>query len=134
MGHACSFWWWDSLVQENKDLLPLYAAHGITAVRDAVQGKPIAKKLNFISISMKRRVFIKISSLAGVTLSTLATSCKQETATKVDAAEAQPFALEETTIHELQQKMKSGDYTSRFITEMYLKQIEKIDKNGPKIN
>ena len=44
------------------------------------------------------------------------------------------FELNEATIDELQQKMQSGKYTSRSITEMYLKRIEAIDKNGPKLN
>ncbi len=38
------------------------------------------------------------------------------------------------TIDELQQKMQSGDMTSKSITQWYLKRIEDIDKAGPKIN
>jgi amidase len=30
--------------------------------------------------------------------------------------------------------MESGTHTSRSITELYLKRIEAIDKNGPKLN
>ena len=44
------------------------------------------------------------------------------------------FPFLEATIDELQQKMKSGKYTSRSITELYLKRIEAIDKNGVKLN
>ena len=44
------------------------------------------------------------------------------------------FELNEITIDELQQKMQNGTYTSRGITEMYLKRIEAIDKNGPSLN
>lgn len=44
------------------------------------------------------------------------------------------FELNEVTIAELQEAMKSGKYTARHIAEMYLKRIEEIDKNGPKIN
>lgn len=44
------------------------------------------------------------------------------------------FALDEFTIDELQQKMQSGELTAHSITELYLKRIEEIDKNGPKLN
>ncbi len=44
------------------------------------------------------------------------------------------FELNEATIDQLQQFMQSGKYTARRITEMYLKRIEAIDKNGPKLN
>lgn len=42
--------------------------------------------------------------------------------------------LEEITIDELQQKMASGEQTSKSITKMYLKRIESIDKSGPGLN
>ena len=42
--------------------------------------------------------------------------------------------MRELTIVELQQKMRSGEYTARIITEMYLERIEKLDKQGPTIN
>jgi amidase len=43
------------------------------------------------------------------------------------------FELEEMTIAELQEGMKSGKYTARSICEMYLARIEEIDKRGPTI-
>ncbi len=42
--------------------------------------------------------------------------------------------MRELTIVELQQKMRSGEYTARIITGMYLERIEKLDKQGPTIN
>ncbi len=47
---------------------------------------------------------------------------------------AKPFELEETTIADLQDAMKSGKYTARQITEMYLARIGDIDKREPAIN
>ena len=47
---------------------------------------------------------------------------------------ARPFELEETTIADLQEAMKSGKYTARQITEMYLARIGDIDKREPAIN
>lgn len=89
---------------------------------------------------MHRRNFIKTGSLAGLTLSTIGTvySCKTDQAKAGQEEswddEVTKFALNEMTIDELQGKMKSGEYTSRSITELYLKRIEAIDKNGPKLN
>ena len=89
---------------------------------------------------MHRRNFLKTGSLAGLTLTTIAaTSCNLVDSSKKPAepgntSDADEFALNEVTIDTLQQKMKSKEYTSRSITEMYLKRIDEIDKNGPKLN
>ncbi|MDF2432167.1 MAG: amidase [Mucilaginibacter sp.] len=89
---------------------------------------------------MQRRNFLKTGSLAGLTLSTLAiASCNTTPADKKQdepSANEKPddFALNEVTIDTLQQKMQSKEYTSRSITEMYLKRINDIDKSGPKLN
>jgi amidase len=45
-----------------------------------------------------------------------------------------PFELEETTIGELQEGMKSGRFSSKSVTEAYLARIDAIDKRGPAIN
>jgi amidase len=42
--------------------------------------------------------------------------------------------LVEMTIPALQEKMKNGILSSKLITQWYLKNIEKIDKNGPSLN
>ena len=44
------------------------------------------------------------------------------------------FELDEITISDLQDAMRSGKMTSRSITEKYLARIEQIDKQGPAIN
>jgi amidase len=44
-----------------------------------------------------------------------------------------PFPLEEATVAELQAWMTSGRYTSRQITDLYLKRIEEIDRRGPEL-
>lgn len=44
------------------------------------------------------------------------------------------FALNEVTIDDLQQKMKSGIYSSVQITQLYIDRINAIDKSGPKLN
>jgi amidase len=89
---------------------------------------------------MNRRNFLRNSSLTGLSLTALAAASCHSTPEKnasVDtAAAAVPaaptdFVLNEATIDVLQQKMQQGVYTSRSITELYLKRIEQIDKAGP---
>ena len=44
------------------------------------------------------------------------------------------FELEEMTIGDLQEGMKTGKYTARAVTEKYLARIEAVDKSGPAVN
>lgn len=91
---------------------------------------------------MHRRNFLKTGSLAGLTISTLvAASCNQPSAeNKTDDTAASEnskddiFELSEITITDLQQKMQSKQFTSRLITELYLKRIDQIDKKGIMLN
>jgi len=91
---------------------------------------------------MHRRNFLKTGSLAGLTISTLvAASCNQPSAeNKADETAAADnskddiFELSEITITDLQQKMQSKQFTSRLITELYLKRIDQIDKKGIMLN
>ncbi|HEY6118365.1 MAG TPA: amidase [Pyrinomonadaceae bacterium] len=80
---------------------------------------------------MKRRDFLQNSvagaSLAIVTPRTLLPNTAQPTPVS-------PADLDEKTISELQQEMKSGSASSRSITEKYLERINDIDKKGPAIN
>ena len=55
-------------------------------------------------------------------------------ATPAPIPDVTPFELDEVTIDTLQEGMKSGKYTSRSITEMYLQRIQDVDKNGPGVN
>ncbi len=95
---------------------------------------------------MNRRNFLKNSSLAGLSLSTLAVvSCNPGPAGKegqgtaaatsadgaASATAAGDFALHETTIAQLQEQMKSGARTARSITQLYLDRIAAIDAAGP---
>jgi amidase len=45
-----------------------------------------------------------------------------------------PFELDEITIAELQEGMKSGRFTARSLVEKYTARVEEIDKHGPAIN
>lgn len=89
---------------------------------------------------MHRRNFIKSTSLASLTLSTvMAASCKTPTTTNnADTADGDnyhdDFELNEATVDQLQQDMKSGKRSSRAITDLYLKRIQDIDKGGPALH
>ncbi|HRI19796.1 MAG TPA: amidase [Panacibacter sp.] len=91
---------------------------------------------------MNRRNFLKNGSVAGLAIGSIAAASCNETDKKEKEDNNKPvsddfsddFALNEITIDALQQKMQSGEYTARSVTEMYLKRIDVIDKSGPKIN
>jgi amidase len=89
-------------------------------------------------LHMNRRKFLKSGSVAGLAAASLS-SCNPQEPVKATTSESpdvfkDDFELNEVTIDELQEKMKNGSYTSRSITELYLKRINDIDKNGPMLN
>lgn len=90
---------------------------------------------------MKRRNFIRNSSLAGITIAAAnITSCnpfvkeKEQNAAKSPGVPGGQFELDEITIDGLQKKMQSGEHTARSIAQLYLNRIDAIDKKGPAIN
>jgi len=103
---------------------------------------------------MNRRHFLKTGSLAGMAIPILAipvlavgcepadekpvpssaSSAEEAKDTSGTAAALTEFELLEATIDDLQQKMQKGTHTSRSITELYLRRIDHIDKNGPALH
>ncbi len=85
---------------------------------------------------MNRRNFVKTGSAAGLSILTFSiTSCtKSDSEKKGNNKPEEAFELSEITIDDLQEKMKSGAYSSKSITQLYLDEIKKIDKNGVKLN
>ena len=86
---------------------------------------------------MNRILFLRTGSLAGLTLTTTGLTALGNTKSLKDSAINQwqdRIELEEITIDELQQKMKSGHTSSVTITQLYLNRIALIDKAGPTIN
>ncbi len=49
-------------------------------------------------------------------------------------AGVKPFELDEITIPELQDGMKSGRFTAQALAEKYLERIDSLDKRGPAVN
>jgi amidase len=50
------------------------------------------------------------------------------------APQVRPFELDEITIGELQDGMKSGRFTARLLVEKYSERTDEIDKSGPRVN
>jgi amidase len=85
---------------------------------------------------MKRREFLETSALGGVLAiskphSLIASGPVSPAHAPLPPAE---FELDELTISELQDGMKSGRFTARSLAKMYLDRIDAIDKNGPAVN
>jgi amidase len=85
-----------------------------------------------------RRRFLQCSFVSGLTASTIGLACPFAFALRqpssVPPISVPSFELDEISITELQDGMKSGKYSSQSITERYLKRIEEIDKQGPSLN
>lgn len=78
-----------------------------------------------------------MATITGASAFSYLTACTTNTDENKSPSETNSqgdFSLSEITVDELQQKMQSGKLTARTITEMYLKRIQEIDKEGPKLN
>ncbi len=89
---------------------------------------------------LDRRCFLQSSVLAGLAggMATGAASAQtrrgKASAPSTASRGVRPFELDEVTIGALQDGMKSGKFTARSVTELYLARIEEIDKQGPALN
>ena len=88
-----------------------------------------------------RRRFLQAGLLGGVAAAAgpalrpvFAASPRSSAAPGAEAAGVPAFELDEITIGELQDGMKSGKYSARAIAEKYIARIAAIDKNGPMVN
>jgi len=82
---------------------------------------------------LNRRGFLKTGFTGAVAAATLPALAGMEraVASPLLPTDVQSFELDEITIAELQEGMRSGKYTARSITEKYLARIEAIDQQGP---
>jgi amidase len=89
-------------------------------------------------LAANRRSFLKTTLIGGAaaTLTPLcpALDAAREIASPAPAADIKSFELDEVTISDLQDGMKSGKFTARSLVEKYSARIEEIDKHGPAIN
>jgi amidase len=84
-----------------------------------------------------RRSFLKTSMLgAAATITPIypALAAARELSSTNPNSQIKPFELDEVTIPELQEGMKSGRFTSRSLVEQYSSRIGEIDKHGPTLN
>jgi amidase len=88
--------------------------------------------------SANRRAFLKTATIgaAAATLAPLypALEAARELANTDSVPDIKPFELDEITISELQEGMKSGKFTARALVEKYSQRIDEIDKSGPAIH
>jgi amidase len=85
---------------------------------------------------MKRRKFLETTALGCVLALSKPTAllAARNSAPSHLPAPAKEFELEELTISELQDGMKSGRFTARSLVKKYLDRIDDIDKHGPELN
>jgi amidase len=87
---------------------------------------------------MKRRNFLAVAATAGAAAvgTTLVQGCSTPVKEKTPVQESftDEFELKEVTILQLQQDMQNGKYTSEKLVSLYLERIQKLDKDGPKLN
>ncbi|MCU1302587.1 MAG: amidase [Candidatus Sulfotelmatobacter sp.] len=85
-----------------------------------------------------RRLFLK-TALCGSAAAALAApypalGAAREITAAVPVPDVKTFELDEITIADLQDGMKSGKFTARSLVEKYSARIHEIDKQGPSIN
>ncbi|MBD0277553.1 MAG: amidase [Flavisolibacter sp.] len=86
---------------------------------------------------MKRRDFITGAAVSAVSFTYIlstAHTLKNGNSKSMASDAVTDFELNELTVEDLQQRMKSGRYSSEMLTQLYLKRIEEIDKKGPSLN
>jgi amidase len=86
--------------------------------------------------SLTRRTFVTSGVVGGVLAATGLPGGRAEASAEEPpkAAAPAPFELDEMTIPQLQEGMKSGKYTSRQLVEKYLARIEELDRKGPALH
>src|SRR4051812_46145370 len=93
---------------------------------------------------MNRRRFLASTTIAGAGAIAAQAGCAPASppgpaATAGGASAAprttgtEPFELHEATVDSLQEAMRSGKYTARRITELYLQRIDALNTEGPEL-
>lgn len=89
--------------------------------------------------SVGRRKFLQASLVGGGAMAAAPALAPMVHAVRERSAdpeepEVRSFELDEVSIGELQEGMKSGKHSARGLAEKYLARMEEIDKSGPKLN
>ena len=84
---------------------------------------------------MKRRDFLQTSALGcALAMAAPASALAIETSREETPKTPPAFELDEVTITDLQEGLKSGKFSSRSLVEKYLDRINEVDKKGPAVN
>jgi amidase len=88
------------------------------------------------STNPSRRKFLQSAVNAGAAVAVYPAlgAAREITPAKPATSDVKPFELDEVTIPELQDGMKSGKFTARSLAEKYSARIDEIDKRGPAVN
>jgi len=81
-----------------------------------------------------RRGFLQSAATVGAMYPALTAARALTPNTALPSDEVKPFELDEITIPDLQDGMKSGRFTAQDLVEKYIARIHEIDKQGPAIN
>src|SRR6202453_1250339 len=111
----------------------------------SLRGAPLmSRRQSDQEANASRRSFLKTSLQAsmigsaavGLTPLYPALGAAREISSTSPATDVKPFELDEVTISDLQEGMKSGKFTARELVEKYSTRIQEIDKskNGPALN
>ncbi len=84
---------------------------------------------------MERRKFLLSSLIGGAAVSVpFINACKPAPPKETSQVTSYESDLDEVTITQMQEWLKSGKYTSESIVNTYLERIQNIDKSGPALN
>ena len=85
---------------------------------------------------MKRRDFIIKGSILGISVATFTyQSCRSKSSESKEKQQSNKpaFEVRETTLDDVQKKMREGAITSKELTQIYLERIKEIDRQGPEL-
>src|SRR5437667_12515714 len=71
---------------------------------------------------------------AGMVLNPALSAARAFAGSAPEVPQMKSFEFEEATVSDLQTRLKSGEITTRFLTEACLRRIQEIDRNGPTLN
>ena len=117
----------------------------VVALKDAPKNMPrkspsasTANRRSFLQTALVGGAATALGSLSPALSAARASSLTSDSPAGSDPtsrpAEVKSFELDEITISQLQEGMKSGKFTARSLVEKYTGRIDELDKRGPAIN
>jgi amidase len=105
----------------------------------SIEGKyrTMARKQSDDKAASSRRTFLKaaaVGTAAALTPLYPARGAAREIEPDLQSSNVKPFELDEVTISDLQEGMKSGRFTARSLVEKYSVRMDEVDKHGPALN